>query len=61
MHQLPTELWLRVAHYIPDIDLFRLASVNRFFLDLATDRRYRELVIDDDDPVLLIQKLKKLQ
>ncbi|KAF9484613.1 hypothetical protein BDN70DRAFT_890892 [Pholiota conissans] len=59
--ELPTELWLRIAQYVPDRDIFRLASVNRLFLDLATDRRYRHLVIDDDDPIALIQKLSRIE
>jgi hypothetical protein len=59
--ELPTELWLRIAQYIPDTDLFRLESVNRLFLDLVTDRRYRQLTIDDDHPGPLIRKLSRIE
>lgn len=61
MLALPTELWLRIAHFIPDLDLFRLASVNHLFLNLVTDRRYRHLLIDDDRPSALLHKLAKLE
>ncbi|KAF8151521.1 hypothetical protein B0H34DRAFT_727984 [Crassisporium funariophilum] len=61
MADLPTELWLRIAHFVPDIDLFRLASVNHLFLDLVTDRRYRQLVIDDDRPLALVAKFSRLE
>ncbi|KAF9559392.1 hypothetical protein CPC08DRAFT_525929 [Agrocybe pediades] len=60
MYQLPTELWLRVAHFIPDVDLYRLASVNRLFSEIVIERRYRDLILDDDEPQALIQKLKRL-
>ncbi|KDR71659.1 hypothetical protein GALMADRAFT_281866 [Galerina marginata CBS 339.88] len=61
MVPLPTELWLRISQFVPDLDLFRLATVNQLFLDLVTDRRYRQLIIDDDRPSLLIHKLAKLE
>lgn len=61
MFELPTELWLRITQFVPDVDLFRLASVNQLFLDLVTDRRYRQLIIDDDRPPILLGKLAKLQ
>ncbi|KAJ3506270.1 hypothetical protein NLJ89_g6963 [Agrocybe chaxingu] len=61
MTHLPTELWLRIAYFVPDIDLFRLASVNHLFHDLVTDRRYRQLVIDDDRPLHLIHKLTRIE
>ncbi|PPQ90333.1 hypothetical protein CVT25_007735 [Psilocybe cyanescens] len=60
MFELPTELWLRITQFVPDVDLFRLASVNQLFLDLVTDRRYRQLIIDDDRPPILLGKLAKL-
>lgn len=61
MVELPTELWLRIAYFVPDIDLYRLASVNHLFFDLAMDRQYKQLVIDHDRPVVLINKLSRLE
>ncbi|KAH9475067.1 hypothetical protein JR316_0012172 [Psilocybe cubensis] len=61
MVELPTELWLRIIHFVPDEHLFRLASVDRLFLDQATDRRYRHFIIDDDRPQILLGKLAKHQ
>ncbi|KAF8900827.1 hypothetical protein CPB84DRAFT_1962230 [Gymnopilus junonius] len=59
--ELPNELWLRIAQFIPDADLYRLASVNHLFHDSAEDRMYRDLVLDDDRPQVLMRKLTKLQ
>ncbi|KAF8962914.1 hypothetical protein BDZ97DRAFT_2059402 [Flammula alnicola] len=61
MVELPTELWFRIAQFVPDLDLFPLATVNRLFLDLVIDRRYRQLIIDDDQPGVLIQKLARIE
>ncbi|KAF8811353.1 hypothetical protein BYT27DRAFT_7231772 [Phlegmacium glaucopus] len=61
MVELPTELWLRIAYFVPDVDLYRLTSVNRLFFDLTMDRRYRQLIIDHDRPLVLINKLSRLE
>ena len=61
MVELPTELWLRIAYFVADVDLYRLTSVNRLFFDLAMDRRYKQLVIDHDRPLALINKLSRLE
>lgn len=61
MVQLPTELWLRIAYFVPDVDLNRLFSVNHLFFDLAMDRRYKRLIIDHDRPLVLISKLSRLE
>jgi hypothetical protein len=58
---LPTELWLRITHFVSDNDLFRLISVNRLFFDLVTDRRYRQLIIDDDRPAALVNKITRIE
>lgn len=58
---LPTEIWLRVASFIPDRDLSSLGAVNRFFYGIQTDRRYRHLLLDDDRPARLEGKLKQLR
>lgn len=61
MVELPTELWLRIAYFVADVDLYRLTSVNRLFFDLAMDRRYKQLVIDHDRPLALINKLSRIE
>lgn len=61
MSDLPPELWLRIAHFTPDDVLFRLASVSRLFLDIVLDRRYRQLIIDNDQPEALIAKLARIK
>ncbi|KIK04476.1 hypothetical protein K443DRAFT_675931 [Laccaria amethystina LaAM-08-1] len=58
---LPTELWLRITHFVSDNDLFRLIGVNRLFFDLVTDRRYRQLIIDDDRPAALVNKITRIE
>ena len=59
--ELPPELWLRIADFIPDEALYRLSSVNHLFLDSSEDRKYKDLVLDDDQPQVLMQKLRKLR
>jgi hypothetical protein len=61
MVELPTELWLRIAYFVADVDLYRLTLVNRLFFDLAMDRRYKQLIIDHDRPLALINKLSRLE
>jgi len=58
---LPTEIWFRIACFVPDEDLFRLATVNHLFHALATDKRYRTLVIDDDLPQALMRKIGRIE
>ena len=61
MVELPTELWLKIAYFVADVDLYRLTSVNHLFFDLAMDRRYKQLVIDHDRPLALINKLSRIE
>lgn len=58
---LPTEIWFRIAYFIPDKDLYHLSTVNHLFHALATDRRYRFLVIDDDNPQALLHKIGRIE
>ncbi|KAL0951377.1 hypothetical protein HGRIS_008075 [Hohenbuehelia grisea] len=40
MIELPTEIWLKIASYIPDQEMARLCSLNRVFMNLALEKRY---------------------
>ena len=59
--ELPTELWLRIAYFVADVDLYRLTSVNHLFFDLAMDRGYKQLVINHDRPLALVKKLSWIE
>jgi hypothetical protein len=61
MVELPTELWLRIVYFVADVDLYRLATANRLFFDLAMDRQYKQLIIDHDRPLVLMNKLSPLE
>jgi hypothetical protein len=42
MADLPYDVWLHVASYIPIGDLNRLLTLNHAFFDFVMDKRYRE-------------------
>ncbi|KIM42408.1 hypothetical protein M413DRAFT_133453 [Hebeloma cylindrosporum] len=46
MVDLPPEIWLRIAHFLPSPTLLGLYTVNGFFLDLAMNERYRVVKFD---------------
>ncbi|KAG6916359.1 hypothetical protein DXG01_007195 [Tephrocybe rancida] len=56
---MPAELWLLVAQYLPDKELMKLLSLNRVFLELAMDRRYRDFVLMGS-PNWYMEKVEKL-
>ena len=45
MANIPPEIWLHVAKFIPKEDLRDLLGVNSIFFNIAMDIRYREIVI----------------
>ncbi|TFK36649.1 hypothetical protein BDQ12DRAFT_736745 [Crucibulum laeve] len=47
MIELPTDVWLHVAQFLPDEDILRMLGVNSVFFDLAMDKRYNEVTIYD--------------
>ncbi|RXW21886.1 hypothetical protein EST38_g3960 [Candolleomyces aberdarensis] len=57
---LPAELWLRIVDLIPDDHYASLFWVNRAFYQLATERKYRHLVLDDDRPSAVLAKLERI-
>jgi len=54
---LPAELWLRIMDFIPDDNIFKLAPANNLFYNVALDRRYRVLTLDDYHPDLLNRQI----
>jgi hypothetical protein len=40
---IPADIWLHVAQFIPDDTLRSMLGVNSLFFDLAMDVRYREI------------------
>lgn len=49
MEDLPLELWFYISEFFTDEDLYNVMGVNRFFFDLAMDRRYREVKLGMDN------------
>lgn len=45
MADIPPEIWLHVAKFIPKEDLRDLLGVNSILFNIAMDIRYREIVI----------------
>jgi len=43
---LPTEIWLVIAHYLPKSQLFELKSLNSFFLSCWLTIRWKEITIN---------------
>jgi len=43
MPNLPHDVWLHIAHFIPPSALPDLISLNSTFFDLAMDCRYRQM------------------
>ena len=58
---LPAELWLRIVYLIPDDHFASLFRVNRAFYQLATERKYRHLVLDNDRPSAVLSKLERIE
>ncbi|KAG6865971.1 hypothetical protein C0991_009973 [Blastosporella zonata] len=50
MLQLPVEIWLHIAKFLPDDTLRGLLVINGLFFDLAMDIRYREVELYDVTP-----------
>lgn len=46
-YELPPEVWLHVAQFIPDNAIRTLMGVNRLFFNLAMDARYRKIIFVD--------------
>lgn len=43
MKDIPHDIWLHIAEYIPALVLRNLLIVNRSFFDIAMDCRYRQM------------------
>jgi len=50
---IPADIWLHVAKFIPDDILQNMLGVNRLFLDLAMDVRYREVSLKSICPATM--------
>lgn len=65
MANIPPEIWLHVAKFIPKEDLRDLLGVNSIFFNIAMDIRYREIVISTttmhDIMKIELETLKRLR
>ena len=65
MDNIPPEIWLHVAKFIPKEDLRDLLGVNGIFFNIAMDVRYRETVIStitmQDIMKFRLETLKRLR
>jgi len=57
---LPTEIWLLIAQYIPRSQLFRLKSLNSFFLNCWMDIKWRKVLIDTEFPHRAVRSLSRM-
>ena len=49
---IPFEIWLQIASYIPAVQIRNLYSVNRPFFRIAMDERYREVHFNEPHGIL---------
>ncbi|KAF6754785.1 hypothetical protein DFP72DRAFT_898767, partial [Ephemerocybe angulata] len=59
--ELPTEIWLRIAEFIPDDHFSTLGTVCRLFYQVEAERKYRHLVLDDDRPAAINAHLDRIE
>ena len=57
---IPTEIWVLIASYIPKSQLVLLKSLNGFFLNCYMDRRWNKVLIRRIDPEFeeILQRLR---
>ncbi len=62
MVELPPELWLYIAEFIPDRELRNLLDVSRVFYEVALNVRYNEITIEGVDPrtAALLKRLRQV-
>ena len=59
--ELPNELWLQILHHISREQLYKLIGVNRFFLEVGMNMRWREVVIDTEYIAGAMHLLKRMR
>ncbi|KAJ3841996.1 hypothetical protein F5878DRAFT_722539 [Lentinula raphanica] len=59
MKELPSEIWLHIASFIPDATLKRLTGVNLLFYNISMDLRYKSIVLQrlDSRTMMLLKRL----
>ena len=57
---LPTEIWLLIARYLPKSQLFQLKSLNSFFLNSWMDITWRKVMIDTEFPQQAVRSLSRM-
>ncbi len=62
MVELPPELWLYIAEFIPDRELRNLLDVSRVFYEVALNVRYNEITIEgmDSRTAALLKRLRQV-
>jgi hypothetical protein len=60
IRDLPPDIWVRVAEYLPSKQLPGMISVNRTFYNLVLDTRYRTVELATINPPAL-RLLKRLE
>ncbi|TFK35805.1 hypothetical protein BDQ12DRAFT_687583 [Crucibulum laeve] len=59
--ELPTEIWLYIAEFIPKNDFRKLAGLNRIFYELVINGLYNELNLMNSNPRLFVFLLENLR
>ncbi|KAF8150080.1 hypothetical protein B0H34DRAFT_666642 [Crassisporium funariophilum] len=61
MTDIPPEIWLHIAKFIPDKTLGGMIGVNSVFFDVAMDIRYKEVVIETKRRKAAMTTLQRLR
>ncbi|PPR04676.1 hypothetical protein CVT24_011893 [Panaeolus cyanescens] len=61
VQNLPIEIWLYIAEFIPPRDFVKLVSANRVFFNMIMNELYGDLSFISADPRIFVEKLKTLQ
>ena len=60
MAQLPPEIWLLIAAYLTDEELYAAISVDRFFFNLGMDKKWWNVHLEGvrDEVVKLLDRIE---
>jgi len=58
---LPNELWLQIVQYILNGQLYQMIGLNKFFLEVGMDVKWRSVKLDTESMEEAMHLLKRLQ
>ncbi len=61
LSDLPNELWLQIVQYILDDQLYQMIRLNKFFLEVGMDVKWRSVKLDMESMGEAMHLLKRLQ